>query len=481
VEEQLTERGWPAEGLEVTVELRRDGELVDRLAHPLGVWRPKARPSFIEARDGGLWLEGQRWKAHGVNYMPSSGIAQADLEQFEHWLGRGAYDPMVIDRDLARIRAMTMNSVSVFIYHRSLGAQHLLDFLRRAERHGLHVNQSLRPGTPLDFRWAEMRELIEHYRLAENDTVLAYDLAWEPSHFDHRHQRSYAPAWQEWVEKRHGDVAAAERAWGVEAPRSGGRLDVPPASQLVRDGEWRKLIADYRAFLDDFLAGKYAEARRLVRTIDPRHPVSFRMQHAGDPTIAEERLLPYDFRGLAGAVDIWEPEAYGRIGDWERVKPGHFTAAYARLCDAAKPLVWAEVGVSVWDPLAAATAPERLEFAARYFTDFYRMLRESGADGVFFWWYPGGLRLNEGSDYGLLNPDGTDRPETRVIRAEGPRFLAAPRLPPPERWLEVDRDRDARGLFGIYEAVKDAYWKAVAEGNTPALKWTDGASQAKQP
>jgi hypothetical protein len=32
------------------------------------------------------------------------------------------------------------------------------------------------------------------------------------------------------------------------------------------------------------------------------------MQHAGDPTLNWEALLPYDFPGLAGAVDIWEPE-----------------------------------------------------------------------------------------------------------------------------------------------------------------------------
>jgi hypothetical protein len=246
---------------------------------------------------------------------------------------------------------------------------------------------------------------------------------------------------------------------------------IPPAKQLLTDGPWRRLVADYRLFLDELLAAKYAEARRLVRSIDPHHPVSFRMQHAGDPTLLMERLFPYDMWGLRDAVDIWEPEAYGRIGDWERVRPGHFTAAYARLCDPAKPVVWSEMGTSIWDPAAMAPSPAKLDFAARYYRDFYRLLRESGADGVFFWWYPGGYRLNENSDFGIISPDGTDRAVTQVIREEGAKYLAAPKPPAPTRWIAVDRDRDARGLPGIYETVRDEYWRAIEAGETVGLKW----------
>ena len=99
------------------------------------------------------------------------------------------------------------------------------------------------------------------------------------------------------------------------------------------------------------------------------------------------------------------------------------------------------------------------------------MMSESGADGVFFWWYPGGFRLGENSDFGIINPDGTDRPVTKVIRHQGPRFLKAPKPGKPNYWIAVDRDRDARGLFGMYEAVQEEFWKAIAEGRRPGLKW----------
>lgn len=465
-----TPQQWPKGGYQIFVTLLENGRVIDQLSHEINVWKPHARPQFVEARDGGFWLKNRPWKPHGVNYMPSSGIGVAN-EYFEHWVGRGAYDPEVIERDLRRIAAMNLNAVSVFIYYRSLDAQHLLDFLHRCDRLGIKVNQSLRPGTPLDFRWQEMKALIEHYRLAENDAVFAYDLAWEPSHFDHKHQQGYSEAWRTWVARKYGSVADAEKHWCMSLSSTNNEVSVPPVEYLCQDGPWRVLTADYRAFLDELLHAPYAEARRLVQSIDPHHPVSFRMQMSGDPTHIWPGLLPYDFRGLAGAVDIWEPEAYGRIGNWERVKPGCFTTAYARLCDPARPVMWAEMGVSVLNTRGFEPSRDQLAFAGRYYQDFYKMLIQSGSDGVFFWWYPGGYRLGENSDYGIINPDGTDRTITQVIRKNGPRFLRADKPSGDIVWLQVDRDADARGLSGIYETTKTAYWQAMEAGKQPRLRW----------
>jgi hypothetical protein len=460
----------------------------DGLNHQLAVWQPKAKPEFILARDGGFWLQGKPWKANGVNYMPSSGIGLANGHYFEAWLGRGAYDPEVIERDLRRIKAMNLNAVSVFVHHESLHSQHLLDLLRRCEALGLHVNQSLRPGTPMTFSWDQMKDIIEFYQLAKNDTVFAYDLAWEPSHGGYaEQQRDYAGLWHQWVLKRYETIAAATNAWGFPAPPmiltprttlsplsmrfSALSMDVPTMSQLTTDGPWRKMIADYRLCLDEILHNRYSEARQLVHSIDPNHAVSFRMSNAGDPLYNWDAALAYDFYGLADAVDIWEPEAYGRIGDWPRVRAGDFTAAYARLCNPDKPLMWAEMGYSTWDSNRMAPDPEKLAFEGRYYADFYRMMIESGADGVFFWWYPGGFRLGENSDFGIINPDGTDRPVTQVIRTEGPRFLKAPKPAAPNEWLTVNRDRDARGLYGIYQAVQENFWKAINLQRRPGLKY----------
>src|ERR1019366_995547 len=121
----------------------------------------------------------------------------------------------------------------------------------------------------------------------------------------------------------YGGVTSAEKVWSVPAPRTethSPSISVPPMTQLTRDGDWRRLVADYRLFLDDLLREKYSAARQLVKSIDPHHAVSFRMSCAGDPLYNWDAALPYDFRGVADAVDIFAPEAYLRIGDWPPVR-----------------------------------------------------------------------------------------------------------------------------------------------------------------
>ena len=46
------------DGVLVSLDLGR-ARTIDGLRHELGVWEPKAKPEFIEARDGGFWLARQ--------------------------------------------------------------------------------------------------------------------------------------------------------------------------------------------------------------------------------------------------------------------------------------------------------------------------------------------------------------------------------------------------------------------------------------
>ena len=58
-----------------------------------------------------------------------------------------------------------------------------------------------------------------------------------------------------------------------------------------------------------------------------------------------------------------------------------------------------------------------------------------------------------------------------MIREQGRALLAARFPAEPARWIAVDRARDARGLFGIYEAVKADYWRAMETGAPVGLRW----------
>jgi len=475
--------GWPNGGYVVVAELVEAGRVLDRVRHGIHVWRPKAEPSYVRVRDGDFVLDGRRWRVHGVNYMPSSGIAMEDYDYFEHWTGARAYDPEIIDRDLDHICDIGMNAVSIFTDHKLLASQNVLDLLRRIDGRGLKANLSIRPGTPMDFQWSKVREVIERYRLAEQDVLFAYDLAWEPMFGPQEERRIWDRRWETWIVERYGSLEEAERDWGFPVPRDAeGRITNPSAEQTRADGPWRRMTAAYRRFLDTLLYEKYAAARRLVRGIDPNHLVSFRMAYAGDPTFRWAGCIPYDWPYLAAAVDILEPEGYGRIGGWDRVRPGWFQHEYGRWAGPDRPIVWAEMGVSTWSQGQSDSSAGLLGQQADFYREFYRMLIASGADGVFAWWYPGGFRCYENSDYGIIHPDGTDRPVTRVLREMGPRFLNGPDSRTVDYWIEFDRDEHPDGIAGVYDKVASEFWKAIEEGRAPGLRTAGtGTSSADCP
>ena len=468
VEETVT--GGPAVGIATAVIL--DGEdVLDKASHAVHTWKASTEPSFITIENGDFMLGSQRWRPHGVNYMPSSGIGTEDQAYFEYWLGAQAYDPVIIERDLRRVKDMGMNAISVFIYRESMEAQNLLDLLRICDELDLYVNLSLRPGTPLDFRWNEMRELIDYYHLPEQHRVFALDLAWEPMFPEHENRVRWDAEWRDWVVERYGSIENAIGDWGFEPPRDAkGELTNPRGYMATTDGEWRVYVAAYRRFLDTLLYKYYRAAYDQVRALDPHHAISFRMTEAGNPTFNWEKRIPYDYPYLAAAVDILEPEAYGRIGDWEKVKPGWFEFEYARWAAPQLPFMWAEAGVHVWSRSAMTQTPELLDFQAQYYRDLYRMFISSASDGVFFWWYPGGYRVNEQSDYGIINCDGTDRPVTKVIRENAKAFINGPDAPEITQWITIDRDLHPTGINGIYEANKEAFWSAIDAGEVPGFR-----------
>lgn len=473
---------WPDGGFQVTAELERGGAPIDTASHEAHVWRPKKETHFVSVKDGDFVLNGRRWAPHGVNYMPSSGVGAEDGKYFEQWMGARSYDPIVVLRDLEHCKDMGLNAVSIFLYRESMEAQNLLDLLRMLDARGMKANLSLRPGTPMDFRWQEIREMIAYYRLRENDTVFAFDIAWEPLFRDFEREPWHA-AWERWTVERYGSVANAEKDWEFAVPRDArGAVTSPDAAQCDQDGPWNRMIAAYRRFLDTLLYDKYSHARELIRGLDARHLVSFRMSYAGDPTIRWRGCVPYDFAYLAGAVDLLEPEGYGRIGDWEQVKPGRFTFEYGRWANPKLPVMWAEAGVHAWDMGRMQATPEKLAYQAAFYERMYRMFLESGADGIFWWWYPGGFRTGENSDYGIVNCDGSDRPVSAVIRQYA-REVTEPRpTPVPDTFFEMDRDAHSFGLNGIYAAVQKDFWEAAAQGRVPGLKTeATGANSADCP
>lgn len=474
---------WPARGYTVTTALTEDGQVMDRLTQPLNVWTPPTHPDWVTITQGGHFaLDGRGWRVNGVNYMPSSGIGQEDGALFEQWLSAAAYDPVVAERDLTHIEGLGLNAVSVFLYDGSVPAQNLLDLLRRCREHHLRVNMSLRPVVSNYLQeadrdeaeqraWKTFSSIITAYRLAQNDTVFAYDIDWEPDFARFGRLRRTDADWAAWVNARYGSVSAAESAWGVPAPRDGsGRLTGPSGKSLTQaGGPETRMIAAYRRFLDDWLAETYGVPARRIRALAPHQFVSFRMTGASDP-LWDDGGESYQFEGLARAVDFLSPESYGQVGTRDGDLAIPFRITYGRSVAPHEPILWAETGMSVWNLGLGADDPDALTTQGVDYAKFYDLARSSGADGIVWWWYPGGFRVGENSDFGLINPDGTDRPATAVVRREGPRFRAAPPPPAPDPWLDYDRDQHPDGAVGVFRALKAPFADALAHGRHPGLR-----------
>ena len=462
---------FPTDGYTVTTELRADGALVDRLQHSLYQWDPPPAPQYVAVGgDGHFHLGGALWRPCGVNYTPSSGIAQENDDLYQRWMDPPAYDPETVERDLYHIQNLGINAVSAWVYPTDGAWQNLLDFLRRCRAHHLKVSLMLAPDVASTGAADTLKPLVERFRLPQNDTVIAYEIAWEPEFNGHDARRAMDDVWQKWASTHYGSIEAAKAAWQAKIPRdAGGKVTNPSDADLARpDGPEARVCAAYRRFLDDWVADRYGPVVRRLHEIDPHHAVSFRMNHAGDPT--DRDGMPYGFEGVSRATDYLAPEGYGRVGGWAEVRPGWFTAAYARAVAPDKPLVWAEVGTSVWDEAAVAPAPETLAFQGRFYDDFFHMATASGADGLFFWWFAGGYRFGEGSDYGLINPDGTDRPSSLAVRRNAAAFLSAPAPAAPDVWLPFDRDAYGNGLVGVYDALSVPFWSAIVQGHRPGLR-----------
>ena len=344
----------------VRTELCQNGRVVDALSHPLTFWRPKppAERAWVTAHDGCFWLAGKRWAPNGVNYMPSSGIGLEDNDTRELDRREGLRPGHLAMRTSPASTSLGMNSISVFIHRSSMEARNLFDLLaRRQDWHHLKVNLSLRPhADPFDFNWNEVRGMITYYRLPECDTIFAYDLASGAPDWSLRAELLQRPV-AESSTTRSGRSGSSSATAPSQTPRPIGRThstyserrgDRSSDRMLEVNGPYLRMVAAYRRFVDDLASRAYGRAARLIRGLDPHHLFGFRMNTAGDPTAAP-REFPFDFRGLGRALDIVEPEGYGRQGDWNRVRDGAFTVAYSRYAaPRPPPVMWSEFEVSTW-------------------------------------------------------------------------------------------------------------------------------------
>ena len=270
------------------------------------------------------------------------------------------------------------------------------------------------------------------------------------------------PAWNEWIAERDGSLADAERDWGYKLPRiaaaakSGGpsqtsevsktsevsrigpkaqaeTVGLPNPEWCSKHGPWDRATAAFRRFFSDHVGQAYGQIIRQLRCYDPKHLVTFRFGACGIPN--QCWFAHSHSAGVAKHVDFLCPEGYNlQTGGWGKPTPpdelrkGGLVTLYYRFLSREKPVVWMEFGYTVngihtqWKTEKVRIDPAQLAIQRAEFEGFYRMFIESGARGAAPWWLPGGFRLDERSDFGILEPDGSERPACRVVTWRLPEF-----------------------------------------------------------
>jgi hypothetical protein len=288
------------------------------------------------------------------------------------------------------------------------------------------------------------------------------------------------PDWNHWVVQRYGSAEAATADWGFDPGRTNeGRLPAPTTEQCLKHGGWDRYVAAFRRAFSDLISARYRDIVRPLRQWDPKHLIAFRGGACGIPD--RHAFAHIHSIGVAKHMDFLNPEGYN-LQTWrwdgpsapEALRKGGLVTLFYRFLSREKPVVWMEFGFTVnglgkaWSPERLRILPERLEWQRQELEMFYRMFVESGARGAAPWWLPGGFRLGENSDFGILEPDGTERPAAQVVRRWLPAFETVEH-PAPTRFIEADFDQHYADAWETYSAQ---YLEAVKAGESPYLRTT---------
>jgi len=459
---------------EVETQLSAGESVCDRIK---GVFRVVDRPGArtaakrLQVENGHFTYNGRRVFLNGVNYWPRSASGLEPSRYFDHWLTPRNYDPEVVEADLSILERLGFNFVSIQ-YMRAEQGRPLADFLERCRKHGIWAHISTNSASNLRLNPERDRALVEAAGLANNAAVFGYELALEPHMGLHAVRQPYDESWRAWVVEQYGSVEEAERDWGIRGPRNDqGELTNPLDEQLENDGPHRVMVAAYRRFADDLVSRTYGKAVRHLRDLDPGALFAVRTGWGGTGQFGNNRQMGYDLAAGAAHLDAICPEAYGMPAEFPEARRTGFITVYGLYAGNGKPVCWLEFGASVG---ADGTARARRNQALLNET-MMRVAEDSGAEGTVVWWYPGGWRVNERSDFGIMDPDGTPRESARAISDWGRKLQSeAPNTGGEVVTIRIDRDADARGLYGMWEKAGPEYVRA-REANRPVRLTTAGS------
>jgi hypothetical protein len=407
--------------------------------------QPKYKGELVRAdgTTGEFTIGGKRWFAHGINFWPLCVSGLEPEPYFLHWLEKDFYMPELIEQDLSTLETMGVNMVS--IQYNSLDqAPQLRDFVARCELHGIKANIFLFSANPIvpsaddDLSKRQFVEMLKAADLAGFSSVFAYDLAWEPIVGKYESRRNFDHLWEAWIVEQYGSVEHAEKAWGMPVNRRDGKVTAAYDDQISKDGPQRPMVAAYRRFTDDLISRRYREVVRIIHSIDNTHLVGARSGYGGTGTNWATESLQFQLTAGSAHLDFISPEGYGYGPD--NISDAAFISQFGRWASNGKPVIWSEFGQHVW--LGGDLA---LVAQGKLYQSFADMVLKTGGNGWAGWWFPGGYRVDEHSDYGIVAPDSSLRPSAQVLRDTADALKKGGALAKSET-IKVNIDESTQGL-----------------------------------
>ena len=458
-----------------------DGKVIDRLEQEIHFWqaKPLSERHYIYTEDGYFKRDGEIITFFGVNYSPSSGAATGLNDS-----GIYKYDPIVVKRDLARLKDLGMNAVAIWADAKELErCNDVLDLIRQCEEAGLYVDLSIQSSAyPLkNYKEETLEALFQRLHLDENDNIIAYDIAWEERIGSYTGDRDregdnryigrdhWDDEWFAWIKTQYGSTAEAYRAWGSPAGMNSSKPVITDEMLNNTTGTYRKAVAAYYRFIDDIVSQLMQEKMLHLKSLAPDQLISFRMSMSGS-ALRTSNFNPsthcFDFQSLASTMDFMQPEGYQLEASDEKALQIMFANAYARYTQPDSPVVWKEFGYHTWaDRVDGNFYPNEstLQMAADYYEYALDYMLTSYTSGLYCWYSCAGYRVDEDSDYGIYNPDGSDRPVTALLREYAPKFINQGARKDTVL-IEIEKDDYVGGIYGMYDDIKDELVQAYEDG-----------------
>jgi hypothetical protein len=379
------------------------------------------------------------------------------------WTGQGAeiqpLDPEVFTvsgarREIALAQEAGLNVFSLTLEHEQQIPQ-LRWLLEELRPRSMWIHLRVAGLDPLALDLPRARRLLETSRVLEDPLLFALEIGPRGPLGHEEQRRSLDPAWHLWLLEQYGDLQHAEQELGQPLWRWNNTVTGPPDEQLAHDGEHRRAVAVYRRFVDDWFSRQYGQIRRFLNEQGCRALVSARSSWGGPP---EEG--PMDPASGAVHLDFVTLDSNGLADDPAARAAAAFSTVYARGMTLGKPVLWMNLGSAVEPQASRAQKAAQAERVQALLS----MMLQSHAAGVLLRPLPGGGQPERGTDTGFTEPDGRWRPAGDVLRRFTLRIRREATAPLSWRGQIMDRDGDARGLYGLLQTLGETY-RAEAGGD----------------